>query len=74
MLARTELCFMLARTELQEEVTSQAPVFASSPKSVEVKEGFTTRVSDPDSDEEGKIFIVHPFNWAALWVSPPNND
>jgi hypothetical protein len=20
---------------------------------------------------EGKIFIVHPFNWAALWVSPP---
>jgi hypothetical protein len=20
---------------------------------------------------EGKIFIVHPFNWAVLWVSPP---
>ncbi len=54
MLARTELCFMLARTELQEEVTSQAPVFTSSPKSVEVKEGqkvhFEARiipVSDP---------------------------
>jgi hypothetical protein len=41
------------RTELQEEVTSQAPVFTSSPKSVEVKEGLTTRVSDPDSDQEG---------------------
>jgi titin len=45
---------MLARTELQEEVTSQAPVFTSSPKSVEVKEGqkvhFEARiipVSDP---------------------------
>jgi hypothetical protein len=23
---------------------------------------------------EGKIFIVHPFNWAALWVSPPENN
>jgi hypothetical protein len=23
---------------------------------------------------EGKIFIVHPFNWAALWVSPPKNN
>ncbi len=51
---RTDLCFMLARTELQEEVTSQAPVFTSSPKSVEVKEGqkvhFEARiipVSDP---------------------------
>jgi hypothetical protein len=33
------------RTELQEEVTSQAPV--------EVKEGLTTRDSDQDSDEEG---------------------
>jgi hypothetical protein len=54
MLARTELCSILARTELQEEVTSQAPVFTSSPKSVEVKEGqkvhFEARiipVSDP---------------------------
>jgi hypothetical protein len=53
-LPRTDLCFMLARTELQEEVTSQAPVFTSSPKSVEVKEGqkvhFEARiipVSDP---------------------------
>ncbi len=33
------------RTELQEEVTSQAPV--------EVKEGLTTRDSDQDSDEAG---------------------
>jgi titin len=54
MLARTELCLIFARTELQEEVTSQAPVFTSSPKSVEVKEGqkvhFEARiipVSDP---------------------------
>ena len=23
---------------------------------------------------KGKIFIVHPFNWAALWVSPPKNN
>ncbi len=23
---------------------------------------------------EGKIFIFHPFNWAALWVSPPKNN
>jgi hypothetical protein len=23
---------------------------------------------------EGKIFIVHPFNWAKLWVSPPKNN
>ena len=23
---------------------------------------------------EGNIFIVHPFNWAKLWVSPPKNN
>ena len=39
------------RTELQEEVTSQAPVFSQAP--VEVKEGLTTRDSDQDSDEAG---------------------
>ena len=48
------LILCLFRTELEEETTAQAPVFTSSPKSVEVREGqkahFEARiipVSDP---------------------------
>jgi hypothetical protein len=54
----------LARTELQEEEeeVTTAPVEAP----VEVKKEGRT-----EPDKKGKFLIVHPFNWAALWVSPP---